>query len=296
MVSMPKIAIFANPKARSSGSWSSCRQLLEQDSALQIFLLGEAKLEDQIMEAWEGGCTTVVAAGGDGTISSIVDALLRLQIPAKLGVLPIGTFNHFAKDLAIPTDIEAALRIVKAGHTTLIDIAKVNDRHFINNSSIGLYSYIVKERESLEHKGLHKWVALFSVLVGLSTRHFAYDVRFGALESASRKKISNIFIGNNIYTIEGPRAGTRARLSEGKLFVAILNSMHGFEMVRFLYKSIIKAALADKDLNVVGLAECVIESNKKTIRVAYDGETMMMVPPLRYTILPKVLSVIVPMA
>jgi diacylglycerol kinase family enzyme len=291
---MPNIAVFANPKSRSNASWDSCRQLLEQRQVLQIFILGEAQLEDQLINAWQQGCKTIVAAGGDGTISSIVDALLRLKLPVKLGVLPIGTFNHFAKDLAIPTDLELALRVIEAGHTTLIDVAKVNERHFINNSSIGLYSYVVNEREGLERRGLHKSVARMSVLVGLVTRRFAYDVRFGTSEDAPRKKISNIFVGNNIYTIEGLSTGTRASLSEGKLFVAIVNSMHGFGIVRFLYKSIIGVALTDKDLNVVGLAECTIESRAKRIRVAYDGETSMMISPLRYRILPKVLSVIVP--
>lgn len=294
MVNLTHIAVFANPKARSSESWDTCRQLLEKQYDVKIFVLGEAKLEDQLTSAWQQGYTTIVAAGGDGTISTIVDALLHLQIPVKLGVLPIGTFNHFAKDLAIPLDLEAALRVIKSGHTTLIDVAKVNERHFINNSSIGLYPYIVKERETLEQSGIHKFIAHFRVLAGLLSRRFTYEVRFGTSPAAPPKKITNIFVGNNIYSIEGLSTGTRPSISEGKLFLIIAKSMHGFELVKFLYKSITGAALADKDLNVTGLAECTIESKRKTIRVAYDGEVAMMTPPLKYSILPKVLSVIIP--
>ncbi len=100
----------------------------------------------------------VVAAGGDGTVSSVAAAVV--DSPAALGVLPLGTLNHFAKDLHIPLDLADAIRVVAAGHIGHVDVGQVNDRVFVNNSSIGLYPSIVEEREALRRRGHRKWPAM----------------------------------------------------------------------------------------------------------------------------------------
>ena len=100
----------------------------------------------------------VVAAGGDGTISSVAAAVI--DSPAALGVLPLGTLNHFAKDLHIPLDLAGAIAVVAAGHVGHVDVGQVNERVFVNNSSIGIYPSIVEEREALRRRGHRKWPAM----------------------------------------------------------------------------------------------------------------------------------------
>src|ERR1051325_157929 len=87
----------------------------------------------------------IVAAGGDGTVNSVASAVVESD--KILGILPLGTLNHFARDLKIPFDLEAAAKTIVAGHVTRIDVAEVNNRIFVNNSSLGLYPIIVRERE-----------------------------------------------------------------------------------------------------------------------------------------------------
>ena len=128
-----------------------------------------------------------------------------------------------------------------------------------------------------------------------STKRFLFEAHFGAVGHTTSKKISSIFIGNNTYTFDGFNIGARESITEGKLFIAILNSMHTLDLVRLFIKAIAKTALNDTSLNVVGLQECTIESKKNTLLVAYDGEVKLMISPLRYTVLPKVLKVIVPL-
>ena len=131
--------IIANEKARSSGGWSTCAALIAGRSDIEVRLLGRTSVEEAVRDAVALGCATIVAAGGDGTISSVVDAMLKQAANARLGILPVGTFNHFAKDLNIPLEPQEALSVIDEGHTRLIDIARVNDRHFLNNSSVGMY-------------------------------------------------------------------------------------------------------------------------------------------------------------
>src|SRR5206468_8736978 len=86
-----------------------------------------------------------VAAGGDGTVNHVVQALVNSD--AVLGVIPVGTYNHFAKDLGIPLDWRAALATALTGATQQIDAARANDRFFVNNLSMGLYPELVARRE-----------------------------------------------------------------------------------------------------------------------------------------------------
>src|SRR5262245_28881854 len=92
-----------------------------------------------------GNSQIIVAGGGDGTISAVASMLVGTD--KTLGVLPLGTLNHFAKDLGIPLDLEAAIQTLAHGYSIPIDVGMVNDRVFINNSSLGLYPEIVRHRK-----------------------------------------------------------------------------------------------------------------------------------------------------
>ena len=99
----------------------------------------------------EDGCRTIVAAGGDGTVNAVASALVGTQ--SALGVIPLGTLNHFAKDAGIPLDLDAAVDTVINGTTKLVDVGELNGHIFINNSSIGLYPAIVQERSEHQRRG-----------------------------------------------------------------------------------------------------------------------------------------------
>ena len=88
-------------------------------------------------DAADAGAEAVVAAGGDGSVSAVAGALAGSLVP--LGVLPVGTLNHFARDLGIPTELEDAVRLIVSGQTIRVDVGEVNGRTFINNCSLGLY-------------------------------------------------------------------------------------------------------------------------------------------------------------
>src|SRR5215212_7968240 len=103
----------------------------------------------------------IVAAGGDGTISTVAAKLT--DTGKTMGVLPLGTLNHFAKDLRIPLELDDAIATIADAHTVDVDVAQVNDRVFINNSSLGIYPHIVARREAQQvHLKRSKWTAFAS--------------------------------------------------------------------------------------------------------------------------------------
>src|SRR5215216_6150639 len=124
----------------------------------------------------ETGASTVVACGGDGTVSAVASCLVGTNI--VLGVLPMGTLNHFAKDLAIPLGEDAAIANIAAGRVLDVDVGEVNDRIFINNSSLGLYPDIVRERERRQRRlGYGKWHALFEASITAARRYPTLSVQ-----------------------------------------------------------------------------------------------------------------------
>jgi diacylglycerol kinase family enzyme len=106
------------------------------------------------------GANPVVAAGGDGTLNAVTSVLVDGD--RTLGVLPIGTLNHLAKDLRIPLDLDGAVQTLLEGVVANVDVAEVNGQIFLNNSGLGLYPKIVRHREKLQDQlGHGKWPAFF---------------------------------------------------------------------------------------------------------------------------------------
>ena len=89
----------------------------------------------------------IVVAGGDGTVNAAAGAAAGTDL--LLGVLPMGTFNHFAKDLGLPTDLPGAAAALAQGDERQVDVGEVNGRVFVNNSALGVYPEMVAVRDRL---------------------------------------------------------------------------------------------------------------------------------------------------
>src|SRR5205085_9403563 len=165
-----------------------------------------------------GGVNAVVAAGGDGTLSSVAGALIDTPVP--LGILPVGTLNHFAKDLGLPLDLEGAVRTIVEGQRRRVDVGEVNGRIFVNNSSIGMYPVMVRDRDKQRQRlGRNKWIALLLASFRVFKRFPLFTVVIHSETGTVRLKTSFLFVGNNRYQIELFKLGIRARLDEGRICV-----------------------------------------------------------------------------
>jgi diacylglycerol kinase family enzyme len=147
-------------------------------------------------ELVSGGRSIVVAAGGDGTVSTIAAELAGTG--TSLGVLPLGPLNHFAKDVGIPLDLEEAVDTVVRGRTVQVDVGEVNGHTFVNNSSLGLYPLIVEERSKHQARGYAKWVAFARSAYEVMRRVPRFSV---TIEADGRFRASDrtpfVFVGNS---------------------------------------------------------------------------------------------------
>lgn len=266
----------------------------------------QAGVEAQVVLAANGGEMTaaarkalaaasdvVVAAGGDGTINAVASVLAGSGVP--FGVLPLGTLNHFAKDIGMPLELEEAVRTIGAGRTRRVDVGQVNDRIFLNNSSLGLYPDIVHDRDTQRRRlGRGKWpAALWASLAALARFPFL-SVRLSVDGERLARRTPFVFIGNNEYTMSGLAIGERSRLDAGLLSLYVAQRPGRLGLLRFAARALLGRLGEARDFDVLSATEMEIETRQPHVRVATDGEVTLMQTPLRYRAWPGALTVIVP--
>ena len=235
----------------------------------------------------------IVAAGGDGTVSGIAATLVDGEI--ALGVLPLGTLNHFAKDLGMPLDLEAAVRAIADGVVARVDVGDVNGRIFVNNSSLGLYPDIVRDRERQQKRlGRGKWPSLVWATLAALRRYPFLSVRLRVDGSKRERRTPFVFIGNNEYTMEGFAVGVREHLDRGSLSLYCAQRPGRMRLVQLALHALFGRLRQARDFEALLAADIVVESGHRQLRVATDGEITVMQPPLHYRIRPASLKVIRP--
>jgi diacylglycerol kinase family enzyme len=234
----------------------------------------------------------IAVSGGDGTISSAAQYLINTEI--ALGIIPSGTLNHFAKDAGIPLNTEAAIKTIAKMNIKRIDTAEVNGRYFINNSSIGIYPKAVKQRDRHIEFGKSKWIAMGQALFTIFKKLPMIDVKIKSDFTKVYCKTPIVFIGNNEYKTDLFHAGVRHSLTTGKLSLFYPVWTSRFSLLRYAFLGLINRLKDEKDFHTLDTEEITIETLKKEIAVALDGEVIHLQPPLKYQIHPLSLKIIVP--
>ena len=242
--------------------------------------------------------STIVAAGGDGTVSAV--AALALETSSTLGVLPLGTLNHFAKDLGIPTDLEKAVDLVASAHTRTVDVGFVNDRLFVNNCSLGVYPTVVAAREQLRRLGHRKWSAMLIAIARVLPRHHRLIVKLDADGEPAVWRTPFVLIANNAYETAGLGFGGRKSIQAGRLFAYVAPAIRARQLPVAAAKAIVAGALA-RQRHAEGRFEEVDASQMwidatgpRRVTVAIDGELSTISLPAHFRSAPRALRVIAP--
>ena len=251
-----------------------------------------AEIASAARRAAQGSAHIVVAGGGDGTLSAVAAALVGTD--KILGVLPLGTLNHFAKDLRLPLDLDAAAEVIISGHTARVDVGEVNGRVFINNSSLGLYPRIVRQRERQERQGYNKWLAFVWATIVVFKRFPFLSVRLSADGRELNRRTPFVFIGNNEYEMDTFNVGGRACLDAGLLSLHVTHKAGRLRLIALALRALFGRLRAAKDFDSLCVHEVWIETRHKRLSVAADGEVTIMHTPLHYRVRPGALRVLVP--
>lgn len=233
----------------------------------------------------------VVVGGGDGTLGSA--AAVVAKAGATLGILPLGTRNHLARELGIPMDLPGAAKIIADGHKRRIDLSDINGHVFVNNASIGMYPAMVRARDGLQKDhGLPKWIA--NIPAGWQTlgnlRHHRMRLTMDGAAKPIRTPL--LFIGNNVYSLDLGKVGQRDALDDGKLSVFAVSPNSRAGLIGFGLRALIGRTNADRDFAALGVCRTMrLDAHARTIEVAIDGEIVRLETPLNVKVDPGALEV-----
>lgn len=238
----------------------------------------------------------ILVGGGDGTISTAAAQLAGTGVP--LGVLPLGTLNHFARDLGLPADWRKAVSLLASGHARAVDVGEVNGRVFINNCSLGAYPEAVRKRDALRRlHGAGKWWAMLraSLAVFRRLRRVRLEIEGGDRALALRTPFA--VVSNNRYSARVLDESLRPRLDEGKLWLYTTRAHRRLALLRLVWQSLRRRLDTVEGLEIHAFDALHIQPvlPRRPLPIALDGELVEMKPPLRFRIRPGALQVLVPL-
>ena len=245
--------------------------------------------------ASDSGIGTVVVGGGDGTLNTAANVLVDGGKP--MGIRPLGTLNHFARDLAIPSGIEDAIAVVAAGRTRSVDVGEVNGRVFLNNCSIGLYAEAVRQRERLRAlHGWDKWTAMARGAWEALRRFRVFRLTLHLPEGPRRLSTPQLVVANNRYDTRLLALGRRERLDAGRLWVYAARDRGRFGFLRLAWRALLGRLDEEKDFEARDAPFVEIRERRagRRIFLAIDGELERLHAPLRFTSRPRALTVLAP--
>jgi diacylglycerol kinase family enzyme len=292
-----KAAVILNKHSGTSGSESAdslANKITDElkKSAIEpvILPIGKENFKSTIDTVYENDFEAIIAGGGDGTINSAAEISIKKDIP--LGVIPLGTYNHFSKDLKIPLDLTEALKVIGKKEVRRIDIGKINNNYFLNNSSVGLYPRVVEKREEeIEESGAKKFWAMCKAALIIFVRYPVMDINIKAEGKEMRCKTTFVFVGNNFYRMDLLNLGARECFDTGKLSIYFPNTSGKLSLFKFILLALFNRLNQEKDFSIMETDDLILDSRKKRLKVSLDGEVIEMAPPLKYEIIPQGLKV-----
>jgi YegS/Rv2252/BmrU family lipid kinase len=241
----------------------------------------------------ERGDPLLIVGGGDGTIGAAASALVGAD--TRLGILPLGTLNHFARDLGIPTDLDEACALIAKGSDRRVDVAEMNGRIFINNSAIGLYPLMVVDRDLQQRRlGRSKRLAMLVASLRTLARFNHQRLTLTVNDEKARVDTPLLFVGNNDYRIDLGAPGQRESIEDGELRVLVMRKKTRSGLIAASIRALFNRSRPDDMVYLDGVERLCVESRRSQLAVSLDGEVVSSAPPLDYRIRKKALRVIAP--
>ena len=241
----------------------------------------------------ERGDPLLIVGGGDGTIGAAASALVGAD--TRLGILPLGTLNHFARDLGIPTDLDEACALIAKGSDRRVDVAEMNGRIFINNSAIGLYPLMVVDRD-LQRRRLGRSKRLAMLVASLRTLARFNHQRLTLTVNDDKARVDTplLFVGNNDYRVDLGAPGRRESIEDGELCVLVMRKKTRLGLIAASIRALFNRSRPDDMVYLDGVERLRVDSRRSQLAVSLDGEVVSSAPPLDYRIRKKALRVIAP--
>jgi len=292
-----RVVAIMNPKSGSAagdairGALGGC--FAEGESRLEVYETRDGEdLGTVVRDRLARGVDLVIAAGGDGTVSAVADALAGSG--ASMGILPMGTANVLARELEIPLDVDGAARLLVEdhGHAT-IDAMKVGDRHYLTQVGVGLDALMIRDTPTEGKKRFGKLAYLWTAakhLAGFQPRRFILEVDGKPI----RVHASEVIVAN-VGTLGQPpfRWGPGIRPDDGTLDVCVSKAKTILHYLVLFWHVATRRHKADPNVRYFHARRSVAIATKHPLPVQADGE-ILGETPVRIEVVPGAVKVIVP--
>ena len=287
--------------SRSSGGMARGKEAAEEIRSALVAAGVNASVElddgsgivERAKEAVAEGAPLLIVGGGDGSVSAAAGILAGTK--TKLGILPLGTLNHFARDLGIPLDLSEAAALICNGRARPVDVAEVNGRIFVNNSAIGLYPLMVIDRDLQQKRlGRSKRLAMLVASARTLARFSHYRLTLTVNDERSRIDTPLLFVGNNDYRIDLRAPGRRESLEDGRLSVFVMRKKTRRGLLAASIRALFNRTRPDDMVRLEDVQRLQVSCPRSHVVISIDGEVESVNPPLDYRVRKGALSVIAP--
>ena len=293
------ILVVVNPRSGRGGGRGDTEARIAQACeaaglSVEIAPTGRgASPEDLARDGVERGFGRIVAAGGDGTICAVASALAGTD--RTMGVLPMGTFNYFARSLGLPQDLHGAVEVLRSGAVRPVSVGSINGRTFLNNASIGAYAAILETREDVYRRwGRSRVAAYWSVVKTLATLRAPLRLTIEAGGETLRRRTPLVFAVANAYQLDQLGLPGRECIEAGELALFVAPDGGRWGLMRHAAALALGIARPHRDYELICGAPIRITPRRASRLVARDGERARMRGPFELAVEPGALSVLVP--
>ena len=238
----------------------------------------------------------VVAAGGDGTINGVAQAVL--DSGCRFGVLPRGTFNYFARTHGIPTELGGALDVLLTQPAIPVHVGRVNGRVFLVNASVGLYARLLEDREGWKRQfGRSRFIALLAGVRTLLRGHRSLHLEVELQGQAWQARTPTLFVGNNALQMEQVGLPEAQAIDDGCLAGVTLKPVGRLSLLALLARGLFGRMGDADEVRSFAFQALTVTARRfgaKRIKVATDGEVLKMALPLRFEVAAQPLLLIRP--
>ncbi|MGK2935641.1 MAG: diacylglycerol/lipid kinase family protein [Gemmatimonadaceae bacterium] len=277
----------------AAGSAAAARKAIESAGSFEVRDTKADSLQQAIRDAVSSGARRVLVCGGDGTIACAADALAGTDV--ELAVVPGGTFNHFAKDHAIPIDAADAVAAAMGEQTSAVDVGYVGDNLFLNTFSVGMYVGYVRARDRLE-----KWfgyrVASLIALLRTFVRMWTMSVEIEVDGKVHFYKTALVFVGVDERDLKAPKFGARVPGGRRGLHVIVVAGRRRARLVALAMAAAargVEHAAQGGELDSFLVSRCTIHIKRGRVTpIAVDGEIKHARSPLELRLAADALKVV----
>ena len=249
-------------------------------------------LPDSMRAAWRSGIDAIVVGGGDGTTNCAADVAVAENM--VLGVLPMGTFNHFAKDLGIPADLDEAVTFLAEAEVTSIDVGDVNGRIFVNNASSGVYPEMVANRDEIRQRWGWGKIRAAPVAIARTLRRLPVHHLQLTVDESPPLTIDTplLFVGNGSFDDHGIRVGRRTSLEDHRLCAYVIDTTSRWRLVINAIRARLGGVAAAPLMMRYSGEQMTVVSDEQSLAIALDGEPTDLRVPLRFRARPAALRML----